>query len=57
MWQMGGVRPMFDQVDFFNKFAGKAYEDEGPRNRYATESTRGCRCPAAARGPRLGDGR
>ena len=26
MWQMGGVRPMFGQVGFFNKFAGKAYE-------------------------------
>ena len=26
MWQMGGVGPMFGQVGFFNKFAGKAYE-------------------------------
>src|SRR6516164_2111560 len=25
MWQMGGVGPMFGQVGFFNKFAGKAY--------------------------------
>src|SRR5215831_10027034 len=27
MWQMGGVGPMFGQVGFLNKFAGKAYED------------------------------
>ena len=40
MWQMGGVRPMFGQVGFFNKFAGKAYEDKRPRNRYATKSAR-----------------
>ena len=31
MWQMGGVGPMFGQVGFFNKFAGKAYEDKRPR--------------------------
>jgi GST-like protein len=37
---MGGVGPMFGQVGFFNKFAGKAYEDERPRDRYATESAR-----------------
>lgn len=40
MWQMGGVGPMFGQVGFFNKFAGKAYEDKRPRDRYVTESTR-----------------
>jgi len=40
MWQMGGVGPMFGQVGFFNKFAGKAYEDKRPRDRYATESSR-----------------
>ena len=33
MWQMGGVGPMFGQVGFFNKFAGKAYEDKRPRGR------------------------
>ena len=38
MWQMGGVGPMFGQVGFFNKSAGKAYEDKRPRDRYATES-------------------
>src|SRR3546814_2418147 len=40
MWQMGGVGPMFGQVGFFHKFAGKAYEDKRPRDRYATESAR-----------------
>lgn len=40
MWQMGGVGPMFGQVGFFNKFAGKAYEDKRPLERYVTESVR-----------------
>jgi len=40
MWQMGGVGPTFGQVRFFNEFAGKAYEDKRPRDRYATESAR-----------------
>ena len=40
MWQMGGVGPMFGQVGFFNKFAGKAYEDKRPLNRYTMESAR-----------------
>ena len=40
MWQMGGVGPMFGQVGFFNKFAGKTYEDKRPRDRYAAESAR-----------------
>ena len=40
MWQMGGVGPMFGQVGFFNKFAGRAYEDKRPRDRYASESAR-----------------
>jgi len=31
---------MFGQVGFFNKSAGKAYEDKRPRDRYATESAR-----------------
>ena len=31
---------MFGQVGFFNKFAGKVYEDKHPRDRYATESAR-----------------
>ena len=40
MFQMGGVGPMFGQVGFFNKFAGKDYEDKRPRDRYVTESKR-----------------
>ena len=40
MWQMAGVGPMFGQVGFFNKFAGKAYEDKRPRDRYAAEAAR-----------------
>jgi GST-like protein len=40
MWQMGGVGPMFGQVGFFNKFAGKTYEDKRPRDRYVAESAR-----------------
>ncbi|WP_280156309.1 glutathione S-transferase N-terminal domain-containing protein [Piscinibacter sp. XHJ-5] len=40
MFQMGGIGPMFGQVGFFHKFAGKAYEDKRPRDRYAAESRR-----------------
>ena len=40
MWQMGGVGPMFGQLGFFHKFAGRDYEDKRPRDRYAAESTR-----------------
>ena len=40
MWQMGGVGPMFGQVGFFHKFAGKDYEDKRPRDRYVEESKR-----------------
>ena len=40
MWQMGGVGPMFGQVGFFNKFAGKTYEDKRPLERYVAESAR-----------------
>ena len=39
-WQMGGVGPMFGQLGFFHKFAGSAYEDKRPRDRYAAESRR-----------------
>ena len=38
MWQMGGVGPMFGQLGFFHKFAGREYEDKRPRDRYAAES-------------------
>jgi len=40
MFQMGGVGPMFGQLGFFNKFAGKDYEDKRPRDRYVGESKR-----------------
>jgi len=40
MWQMGGVGPMFGQVGFFHKFAGKDYEDKRPRDRYVAEAKR-----------------
>ncbi len=40
MFQMGGIGPMFGQVGFFNKFAGKDYDDKRPRDRYVAESKR-----------------
>ncbi|TMH11922.1 MAG: glutathione S-transferase [Betaproteobacteria bacterium] len=40
MFQMGGIGPMFGQVGFFHKFAGKDYEDKRPRDRYADEAKR-----------------
>ncbi len=40
MWQMGGIGPMFGQLGFFYKFAGKDYEDKRPRDRYVAESKR-----------------
>ena len=40
MWQMGGVGPMFGQVGFFYKFAGREFEDKRPRDRYVAETRR-----------------
>lgn len=40
MFQMGGIGPMFGQLGFFHKFAGKSYEDKRPRDRYVSESIR-----------------
>src|SRR5262249_23611372 len=40
MFQMSGIGPMFGQVGFFHKFAGKDYEDKRPRDRYVAESKR-----------------
>src|SRR5882724_2101911 len=40
MFQMAGIGPMFGQVGFFHKFAGKDYEDKRPLQRYADESRR-----------------
>jgi GST-like protein len=40
MFQMGGIGPMFGQLGFFHKFAGKDYEDKRPRDRYVAETKR-----------------
>ena len=39
-FQMGGVGPMFGQLGFFHKFAGKEIEDKRPLERYVAESKR-----------------
>ena len=39
-FQMGAIGPMFGQVGFFNKFAGKDFADKRPRDRYVNESKR-----------------
>jgi GST-like protein len=39
-FQMGGIGPMFGQVGFFHKFAGKDYEDKRPLQRYVSEAKR-----------------
>ena len=40
MFQMGGIGPMFGQLGFFHKFAGRDYADKRPRDRYVYESAR-----------------
>ena len=40
MFQMGGIGPMFGQLGFFHKFAGRDYADKRPRDRYVAESAR-----------------
>ena len=40
MFQMSAVGPMFGQIGFFHKFAGKDYEDKRPLTRYVDESRR-----------------
>jgi len=40
MFQMGGIGPMFGQVGFFVKFAGREFEDKRPRDRYVSEAKR-----------------
>ncbi len=39
-FQMGGIGPIFGQVGFFHKFAGREYEDKRPLKRYVDESKR-----------------
>jgi GST-like protein len=39
-FQMGGIGPMFGQVGFFHKFAGKDIADKRPLERYVAESSR-----------------
>jgi GST-like protein len=40
MFQMGGIGPMFGQVGYFNKFAGREIEDKRPLQRYVAEAKR-----------------
>jgi GST-like protein len=40
MFQMGGIGPMFGQLGFFHRFAGREYEDKRPRERYVAEARR-----------------
>jgi len=39
-FQMGGVGPMFGQLGYFWKFAGREIDDKRPLERYANESKR-----------------
>jgi GSH-dependent disulfide-bond oxidoreductase len=39
-FQMGGIGPMFGQVGFFHKFAGKDIPDKRPLERYVNEAKR-----------------
>ncbi|CAM3443954.1 glutathione S-transferase N-terminal domain-containing protein [Thalassospira profundimaris] len=39
-FQMGGLGPIFGQLGFFHKFAGKEIEDKRPLDRYRKESKR-----------------
>ena len=39
-FQMAGIGPIFGQVGFFHKFAGRDYEDKRPLKRYVDETKR-----------------
>jgi len=39
-FQMGAVGPIFGQLGFFHKFAGREYEDKRPLERYRAETKR-----------------
>jgi GST-like protein len=40
IFQMASIGPMFGQVGFFHKFAGREYEDKRPLQRYVGEAKR-----------------
>jgi GSH-dependent disulfide-bond oxidoreductase len=40
MFQMAAVGPMFGQLGFFHKFAGREIEDPRPKERYRAETQR-----------------
>lgn len=40
MFQMGGIGPMFGQLGFFHRFAGREISDPRPKARYLTEAKR-----------------
>ncbi len=40
MFQMGGVGPLFGQLGYFVKFAGREIDDPRPRERYVAEAKR-----------------
>jgi GSH-dependent disulfide-bond oxidoreductase len=40
LFQVGGIGPMFGQVGFFHKFAGREFADKRPRDRYVGEAQR-----------------
>ena len=39
-FQVSGIGPMFGQLGFFHKFAGREWDDKRPRDRYVAESRR-----------------
>lgn len=39
-FQMASIGPMFGQVGFFHKFAGREFEDKRPLQRYVAEASR-----------------
>jgi GST-like protein len=40
MFQIAGIGPMFGQIGFFHKFAGKEFADKRPRDHYVAQSKR-----------------
>ena len=57
-FQMAAIGPMFGQLGFFHKFAGREIADKRPLERYRDESRRSARRAGhAAEGPPLDHGR